>query len=211
MEEKKSRKTTILTVLLIILIAIICVMGYFIYQVQTEKENVEEELKATNEQLATLENTMGKIEEQINSYENETSETNDITGENANQGNSNQNTTTNLSNENVNLENGNYIVQGYTVTPDAEYYGIESITISGENEFSVNLPLGTSYVGKYTIEGNSIICNAEKETNEEGGGYREDPSNYTFKFEIIDAENLKLTSVSDSSLNYTIGATYKLQ
>ena len=206
MEKNKSRKTTILTVLLIILIAIICVMSYFIYQVQTEKENLEEKLKTTNEQLTTLENTMGKIEEQINSYENETSETNDITGENAN-----QNTTTNLSNENVNLENGNYIVQGYTVTPDAEYYGIESITISGENEFSVNLPLGTSYVGKYTIEGNSIICNAEKETNEEGGGYREDPSNYTFEFEIIDAENLKLTSVSDSSLNYTIGATYKLQ
>ena len=127
---------------------------------------------------------------------------------------SNTSTTSNLSSKssasrNVSLKNGTYVVQD--VIPDPENYGIESITLSGDDEFSVSLPLGTSYIGEYEIEGNKLICTSQKETNEEGGGFTQNLVDYTFEFEIIDDENLVLNKSTDDFITYTIGATYTLE
>ena len=64
----------------------------------------------------------------------------------------------------VKLDVGEYILTDTEVTPDPENYGVSSIEILKNNEFAVNMPLGTSYTGKYEIEDDTLICKATKET-----------------------------------------------
>ena len=181
MEEKKSKKSIVLLILLIIAIIAICVMGFFIYSLSSEKSNIEEQLDTANQQISDLQNEVNTLQEQINP----TTETT--------------------------LQNGNYVINGMTVTPDEGSYGIESITISENNTFSINLPLGTSYIGTYTIDNNTITCNANQETNLEGGGTANTELSEAFQFEIVDSSNLRLLSASNESLNLTVGMLYTLE
>ena len=105
----------------------------------------------------------------------------------------------------VKLDVGEYILTDTEVIPDPENYGISSIEILKNNEFAVNMPLGTSYTGKYEIEDDTLICKATKETNVEGGGKSESEANYTFEFEIVDSDELELKRVDNEGFGLTIG------
>lgn len=182
MEEKKSRKSLVLLIFLIIAIIAICVMGFFIYNISNKKLITEEQLDTANQQILDLKNEVNTLQEQINP----TTET-------------------------PALEIGNYLLTGMTVTPDEGNYGIESITISENNTFSINLPLGTSYLGTYTLDNNTITCNASQETNLEGGNSATTESTEAFQFEIVDSSNLRFLSTTNESLNLTIGMLYTLE
>ena len=196
MEEKKSKKgIIILSFILILALASVAVLGYSTYQMYNNKTQLENQVEELSKELESSQNTINELSNQENTS-------------------SNTSTTSNLSSKssasrNVSLKNGTYVVQD--VIPDPENYGIESITLSGDDEFSVSLPLGTSYIGEYEIEGNKLICTSQKETNEEGGGFTQNLVDYTFEFEIIDDENLVLNKSTDDFITYTIGATYKLE
>lgn len=197
MEEKKSKKgIIILSFILIIALAGVAVLGYSTYQMYNNKTQLENQVEELSKELEASQNTINELSNQENTTSN-TSTT--------------SNSSSNLSSasRNVSLKNGTYVVQD--VIPDPENYGIESITLSGDDEFSVSLPLGTSYIGEYEIEGNKLICTSQKETNEEGGGFTQNLVDYTFEFEIIDNENLVLNKSSDDFITYTIGATYTLE
>lgn len=196
MEEKKSKKgIIILSFILIIALAGVAVLGYSTYQMYNNKTQLENQVEELSKELEASQDTINELSNQENTS-------------------SNISTTSNLSSKssasrNVSLKNGTYVVQD--VIPDPENYGIESITLSGDDEFSVSLPLGTSYIGEYEIEGNKLICTSQKETNEEGGGFTQNLVDYTFEFEIVDDENLVLNKSSDDFITYTIGATYTLE
>ena len=196
MEEKKSKKgIIILLIILIIALAGVAVLGYSTYQMYNNKTQLENQVEELSKELEASQDTINELSNQENTS-------------------SNTSTTSNLSSKssasrNVSLKNGTYVVQD--VIPDPENYGIESITLSGDDEFSVSLPLGTSYIGEYEIEGNKLICTSQKETNEEGGGFTQNLVDYTFEFEIVDDENLVLNKSSDDFITYTIGATYTLE
>ena len=196
MEEKKSKKgIIILSFILIIALAGVAVLGYSTYQMYNNKAQLENQVEELSKELEASQDTINELSNQENTS-------------------SNISTTSNLSSKssasrNVSLKNGTYVVQD--VIPDPENYGIESITLSGDDEFSVSLPLGTSYIGEYEIEGNKLICTSQKETNEEGGGFTQNLVDYTFEFEIVDDENLVLNKSSDDFITYTIGATYTLE
>ena len=197
MEEKKSKKgIIILLIILIIALAGVAVLGYSTYQMYNNKTQLENQVEELSKELEASQNTINELSNQENTTSN-TSTT--------------SNSSSNLSSasRNVSLKNGTYVVQD--VIPDPENYGIESIILSGDNEFSVSLPLGTSYIGEYEIEGNKLICTSQKETNEEGGGFTQNLVDYTFEFEIVDDENLVLNKSSDDFITYTIGATYTLE
>lgn len=197
MEEKKSKKgIIILSFILIIALAGVAVLGYSTYQMYNNKTQLENQVEELSKELEASQNTINELSNQENTTSN-TSTT--------------SNSSSNLSSasRNVSLKNGTYVVQD--VIPDPENYGIESITLSGDDEFSVSLPLGTSYIGEYEIEGNKLICTSQKETNEEGGGFTQNLVDYTFEFKIIDNENLVLNKSSDDFITYTIGATYTLE
>ena len=197
MEEKKSKKgIIILSFILILALAGVAVLGYSTYQMYNNKTQLENQVEELSKELEASQNTINELSNQENTTSN-TSTT--------------SNSSSNLSSasRNVSLKNGTYVVQD--VIPDPENYGIESITLSGDDEFSVSLPLGTSYIGEYEIEGNKLICTSQKETNEEGGGFTQNLVDYTFEFEIIDDENLVLNKSTDDFITYTIGATYTLE
>ena len=197
MEEKKSKKgIIILSFILIIALAGVAVLGYSTYQMYNNKTQLENQVEELSKELEASQNTINELSNQ----ENTTSNTSNI---------SNTTSSTDTSKD-VSLKNGTYVVEDSSM-PDPENYGIESITLSGDDEFSVSLPLGTSYIGEYEIEGNKLICTSQKETNEEGGGFTQNLVDYTFEFEIIDNENLVLNKSSDDFITYTIGATYTLE
>ena len=157
-------------------------MGFFIYSISDEKSSIEEQLDTANQQISDLQNEVNTLQEQINP-----------------------------TTEAGTLQNGNYVISGMTVTPDEGSYGIESITISENNTFSINLPLGTSYLGTYTLDNNTITCNASQETNLEGGGSASTESTEAFQFEIVDSSNLRFLSSTNESLNLTVGMLYTLE
>ena len=197
MEEKKSKKgIIILSFILILALAGVAVLGYSTYQMYNNKTQLENQVEELSKELEASQNTINELSNQENTTSN-TSTT--------------SNSSSNLSSasRNVSLKNGTYVVQD--VIPDPENYGIESITLSYDDEFTVSLPLGTSYSGQYEIEDNKLICNAQKETNLEGGGSSHNLVDYTFEFEIVDDENLVLTESTDDFVTYTIGATYTLE
>ena len=199
MEEKKSKKgIIILSFILIIALAGVAVLGYSTYQMYNNKTQLENQVEELSKELEASQNTINKLSNQTNTSSSTSSSTTNTS-----------NTSNSSSTSSVSFKNGTYVVQD--VIPDPENYGIESITLSEDNEFSVSLPLGTSYIGEYEIEGNKLICTSQKETNEEGGGFTQNLVDYTFEFEIIDNENLVLNKSSDDFITYTIGATYTLE
>lgn len=189
MEQKKSKAPIILSIFLVIAIIAICVMAYFIYTLSSDKKSAEDEAKKLNQEILNLENMTNDLQEQINSTSN---------------------TVSTSTNETITLKAGTYVVQGINVTPD-ENYGIESITLSADGSFSANLPLGTSYIGTYTFENNTLICTATQETNLEGGGSSNTSANLTFEFTIVDSEDLRFSRTSSSDLNTTVGMIYKFE
>lgn len=186
MENKEEIKVKLSTVIYIfIIVALIIALGitYYFGLVTDKKENIEDE-KVTNttENIAT---------------ENETDKENIVEN---NKNNSN----------NVEVSLGEYYVKGIEVTP--ENNGVESIKLEENNKVEVDLPLGTSYSGKYEIVDNVVICNISKEINYEGGSNGKTTNREeTLKFKIINNKQLKFYDTTDNTIKNTINKTYELK
>ena len=207
MDEKKPIKVSLSTFFLILAIVVIIVMGFFMYKLYNEKVAATQKVDNLNNEIDTLENTVNNFQEKIDSISNT------INSNTSNSTISSESATNNTSNEvqSVNLQLGEYSVTGIEVTPDPESYGISSVTLTENNKFSVNIPLGTSYIGTYKIQDNNLICDATEETNVEGGSLTSDNTNLTFEFEIISKNQIKFSSVNNANLKLTIGMIYSIK
>ncbi len=179
--EEKKSKKSLI-LLIFLIIAIIAICVMGFFIY-----SISSEKSSTEEQLDTANQQILDLQNQVNTLQEQINPTTET------------------------LQNGNYVINGMTVTPDEGSYGIESITISENNNFSINLPLGTSYVGTYTLDNNTITCNATQEMNLEGGGSASTESTEAFQFEIVDSSNLRFLSTTNESLNLTVGMLYTLE
>ncbi len=200
MEEKNTITVKLSTVIIIIVLIAILFVGVIIYLKSTNKS--EENIVATQSSVED-DDEENKIQNKVeNEIENETK--NEVTASSV---------ISEKPAEEVQetITEGSYVLQGMTVSPDAESYGIGSIEIQGDNTFEVNLPLGTSYLGTYTVQENQIICTSTTQKDEEGGGEK-----YTtideiqFTFEIEDERNLIYigSNADKSQFKLTMGKTY---
>ena len=137
----------------------------------------------------------------------------------------NEKTTNTLANESEDAESaeedeetittGKYVIQEMEISPDSdETYGIENIDIQKNNKFSINLPLGTSYQGTYTVQGEKIVCIASKQGENEGGEETaENIAEIEFIFEIVDENSLEYigSNSEESYFELTEGKTYTLE
>ncbi len=190
MEKKESSKNKLATGLLIFAIVVIVLsLAYLVYFKVTDKKQNEEIETQTSENAYS-----GEIENEV---ENETENTVFVQ----------------TIEETDNLKQGEYVIVGMEISPDEENYGIESIEIKENNEFSINLPLGTGYLGTYSIEDNKIKCIATKQEENEGGGQKtEDIKAIEFTFEIAEEENIKYIGADSDEPEFelTKGKTYTL-
>lgn len=210
MEDKNTIKVSLSTVFLIIAIIVIIIMGMFMFKIVGDKAKAEEKVENLNGEVSNLEGKVNDLQGKINSISNTINSNNTSKNQASNSVVSNNTTTnSNVSEEKV-LEKGTYIISGMEVTPDPEKYGIYSITINENNKFSIDMPLGTSYIGSYTIEGNNIVCKATNETNQEGGGNGAKSVAITFKFEIIDNNNFKYINADTTGFELTKGMKYRI-
>ena len=201
MDEKEPIGIKFSTVLIIIAVIMIIAIGGLIYLNSISKNDEVIETQSRTE---------------IDSEELEDSEEeNEIPEEDTNENMSNSVSSDNDIEEEETLKIGEYVIQGMQLSPgDDETYGIESIDIKENNKFSVNLPLGTSYEGTYTVQGEKIVCTATKQGEAEGGGETtENIEEIEFLFDIIDEENLEYVGAnSDKSyFSLTEGKTYSLK
>lgn len=70
MDEKKTLSISVTGLLLVIAIIIIAIMAYFIYQINTEKQNAIIENNNSNEQISALENKLDTISNTFNTNTN---------------------------------------------------------------------------------------------------------------------------------------------
>ncbi|MBR3152628.1 MAG: hypothetical protein IKF52_03380 [Clostridia bacterium] len=120
------------------------------------------------------------------------------------------NQNTNNTEKDIAFSTGKYVIQGANLSPDPENYGIESLELEYDNEFSAKMPLGTSYVGLYSVEDNKIKCIITGVRENEGGNSLGNASG-ELVFEIKDKENIVLLSTTNTTFNLTVGKTYKLE
>lgn len=205
MKEKKPITVSLSTVFLILAIIAIIIMGIAIYLILNQKTQSDEKVTELSSEVNKMEITINNLEKQL---ENETA-SNKEKNVTTNETSTTTNTTTNTKNT---VKTGEYTIDGIEVSPDPENYGIASITIKENNKFTIDMPLGTSYDGTYSLNGSKLTCNATEEKIIEGGG---DPLvtkvNYTFEFEEIANGQLKYVSTNDSEFSYTIGCTYTIK
>lgn len=202
MEEKQPKGIKFSTVLIIIAIVIVLAIGGLIY-LNSISQNDDEDLLETQ---STTDIETEEIEE------NEIEE-------------DNEKTTNTLANESEDAESaeedeetittGKYVIQEMEISPDSdETYGIENIDIQKNNKFSINLPLGTSYQGTYTVQGEKIVCIASKQGENEGGEETaENIAEIEFIFEIVDENSLEYigSNSEESYFELTEGKTYTLE
>ena len=198
MDEKKPLKISLSTFFLILAIIVIVVMGFFMYKLYNEKSIATQEIADLNTEVSNLQSTVNDFQQRIDNISNTTS-SEEVTNNTPNQSSS------------IKLQLGEYTINGMEVTPDPDKYGISSITLEGNNNFSVDMPLGNSYIGTYKIQDNKLICTATKETNVEGGNSATKNANITFEFEIISSNELKFSNVDNKDLKLTIGMTYSIK
>lgn len=109
------------------------------------------------------------------------------------------------------LKIGTYSINEMNVSPDEGNYGIDSIILKENNQFSVDMPLGTSYIGTYGIDGSNLICKATQQIESEGGGVSSSNINIIFTFQIVNNSKIQFLSVTNDELELTIGMTYSLK
>lgn len=129
MEEKKTIKISLSTFFLIIAIIAICIMGFFIYKLNTEKTTAIEQVKSLN-------NKVYNLEEAVNVLQENASKT--IISETSNNNNTSTNSTYELS--------GTY----EWVNPDGE--GLICTFTNG----TFTMETSWNFRGTYTISGNKV-------------------------------------------------------
>lgn len=204
MEERKTVKISLSTFFLILAIIVIVIMVYFIYKFYNEKRMATEQVTDLNNQVSNLESTIDKLKGEIDSMSNT------INKDSSNSSINNTINSNDIINDTIVLKIGEYVIKEINVTPDPESYGIASVEIKENNEFKVDMPLGTSYTGTYNIEGNNLICKATKRNESEGGGSSSNNTNITFTFLIVNNTKIKFLSATESGFELTVGMTYIL-
>ena len=186
MKEKKEIKIKLSTVVyLFIIFALVIALGvvYYFGFVVDEKEKIDNN---------KVENEVSSVQKPV---EDETTE-NKVEQEKDNKNNES------------NVKLGKFIVNGIVVQPESD--GIISISIEEDNQFTAETSYTSTYIGKYEINGDKLICTSLKEGNGESGTgeikYKE--SNIVFEFEIIKEDKLKFVNVSDKNLKVTLDKNY---
>ena len=143
MDEKQGIKISLSTFFLILAIIVIIIMGYFIYQMYIENNNINNKVEELNSQVSTLENELKTNTSSSNNVENTNinSNSNSITT-------ANESIKTGDSMKAITL-NGIYGIKnsdvGYTFTLDGKVTFFTSVsrmdgtyTTIGENEIELN-------------------------------------------------------------------------
>jgi len=169
------KKVRLIVVSLIILV--VCyIAGYKIGKLIGDKD------KATNE---TVENTVEVEKEEVANETNETVE--NIVEE-----------TEEEKVEPAEITYGKFLV----AEPSEDEAGVSNeecgLTINKSKNFSFYLNWGASIFGTFTIDGNTLTCNATDWRGEEGGMTHEYISS-TLTFEIVDKDTIKLTDIKYGS------------
>ena len=206
MEEKQPIGIKFSTVLIIIAIIAILAIGGLIY-LNAISKNDDENLIETQSNTNTYSRESEKLEE--NEVQNEIAE------ENTNEVASNSVASESAEEDEETITTGKYVIKGMELSPDSdETYGIESIDIQKNNKFSINLPLGTSYQGTYTVQEEKIVCIATKQGETEGGEETtENIEEIEFIFEIVNEESLEYIGANSDKTYFelTEGKTYTLE
>ena len=179
-KEKRNKNNSVFIIFLVIIVMFIVIYIY------TEKVNYEKEILKEN--ISELQNNIETAKETaINNVD-------DIKTDN--------------SEKNI-LDLGKYEINGDVVDP-SDGNGIANITLENNNQFTIDLAYGSSYVGEYKIENDILICSATREDIYEGG---ENPlvrnSDCVFEFKIID--NITIEFISpEVGYELNIGKTYSI-
>lgn len=213
MSEKEQIKINLSTFFLILaIIVIIALIGYIyidksnsskeINELKTSVSNMQKTINQSQNSIENVENTSGKLIDNISSTINET---------NQETSNSNQNTN---STETSSLKTGTYSINEEPVDP-GEGSGIESVKLSDNNKFSINLVYGgTTYSGSYIIDNDTLTCQSTQVSVEEGG-YSSKSSNTIFEFKILNNGKIKFSSVknsdNDEEFALNVGLTYSVK
>ena len=105
MEKKNTVKIGLLTFFLLLSLIVIFVMGYFIYRIDTEKQNKDKELENLNYKIEELDNKVKNFEEKKNIASNTINSSNTVNSSNAiNSSNTiNSSNATNSSNNSIEI------------------------------------------------------------------------------------------------------------
>ena len=205
MEEKQPKGIKFSTVLIIIAIVIVLAIGGLIY-LNSISQNDDEDLLETQ---STTDIETEEIEE--NEIEEDNEKTTNILANELEDAESAES----AEEDEETITTGKYVIQEMEISPDSdETYGIENIDIQKNNKFSINLPLGTSYQGTYTVQGEKIVCIASKQGENEGGEETaENIAEIEFIFEIVDENSLEYigSNSEESYFELTEGKTYTLE
>lgn len=134
MENDKKGKVSLTTFFLVLAIIVICIMAYYIYKMNSDKQVAIEEVDDLNNQITKLETTVNELEDTMNTIAED-----EIEEENTNV--SNQNNTLNeeeinntYSKDNIEFEYPTTFKSiGYTF----EEYGFEAIEDKDNNRFQI--------------------------------------------------------------------------
>ena len=180
MEEKKQMKISMSGFFLILAIIVIAVMGYFIYKISTEKTEKENQIASLNNEISTLKTSSDELQKKIDNIANTINPNNINTIVETEIKANNNGKKSNMDNI---LRLGKYINNGNGIDP-SEGEGISSIELTENNQFWIDLDYSGSFIGTYSIENNTLICNANREETYAGGTSSKN-TNAIFEFRII--------------------------
>ena len=196
MEEKKSINISSSTLFLILALIAIIAMAYYIY---LQKINTNNEISILETNAVIMQNTINNLKQKIDDASNTINN------------NTNIDTPENVTSE---LKLGTYQITEHIET-EGPILNDVGVTITDNNLCSVYEGYGSSFLGTYSIENNTMICNTIIVRGEEGEiTYSE--GNIIFEFEIIDKNEIKLVNIINNSNRILdnealkAGKTYKL-
>ena len=201
MEEKKS-KLSIAVVLLVLAIIVIIVLAAGMYKMYGDKRASNDKNAELNSKVNDLSTEIGELKDQISALNQEKSE----------EEKDSDKIDSNSNNDSVTL--GKYNLNETNTERDGNYYKDCGIQIKENNEFYINVGEGFGYSGKYKIENNKLICQAEIYSGEH---IESKSTDIVFSFEIVDKNTLKIIKIdindkeqSDSIFAgcFEIGMTY---
>ena len=113
--------------------------------------------------------------------------------------------------DNLILNYGDYEIDGIPVDPSYGT-GISHIILKNDKTFSLGLVYGGEYTGSYSIENNTLTCNANTKIIYEGGTTSH-TSNTIFQFNIISNSQIEFWCVMNNyeSFGLCLGSTYSIK
>lgn len=206
MTEKNPIKITLSTFLLILAIIIIIALICYIC---ISKSNSPKEINEQKSNIADVQNTINNAQ---NSVDDDV-QTNTSPVE-LNETNVESSSVNSIPSTSSSLKTGTYSINEEPVDP-GEGSGIESVKLSDNNKFSINLVYGgTTYSGSYIIDNDTLTCKSTQVSVEEGGSSSKS-SDTIFEFKILNNGKIKFSSVknsdNDEEFALNVGLTYSVK